>query len=279
MSPRISCLTDPRRIGAASLVRASGSGIRGWSTLPRLLSPENVCRIRRTRRHPRWSQFDYLHLRYLNADLASALREIRPRPEDVLDIFCGSRPYEDLLPPGARCIGLDVEGNPYGVADVVSDEFLPFADESFDLVTCIQAFQYVRDPIHSVGEIRRVLRPGGTVILTVTHVWEYDRTVLEHRFSGPELANLFRGWEDVDVRENGGRVVTWVSVTTLLMRALEQKLPAGGLLRLGRLPFTAVYAVLNGAGVLLTAYERDHARGPLALPTNLLVTARKPALV
>ena len=49
---------------------------------------------------------------------------------DVLDVWCGSRPYEDLLPAGARCVGLDVEGNPYGVADVVSDALLPFADES-----------------------------------------------------------------------------------------------------------------------------------------------------
>jgi SAM-dependent methyltransferase len=236
-----------------------------------------VRKIRRTRRHPRWSQFDYLHLRYLNSDLERTLRAIEPPPQDVLDVFCGSRPYEDLLPPGARCIGFDIEGNPYGVADVESDEFLPFPDESFDLVTCIQAFQYVPEPRQGVEEIRRVLRPGGTAILTVTHVWEYDRTVLEHRFSGPDLAGLFQGWQDVDVQENGGRIVTWVSVTNLLLRALEQRLPERGLQRLGRLPFGAVYALLNGCGVVLTDLERDHGRGALALPTNLLVSARKPA--
>jgi SAM-dependent methyltransferase len=235
--------------------------------------------IRRTRRHPRPTQFDYLHLRYLNADLENALRGISPPPREVLDIYCGSRPYEDFLPPTAHCVGLDVEGNPYGVADVVSDEFLPFPDESFDLVTFIQAFQYVRDPAGAVKEIRRVLRPGGAVVLTVTHVWEYDRTVLERRFSGPDLADLFRDWDGVEVTENGGRLVTWVSVTASLLRTIENRLAQA--LRIPvvpRLPFAGVYVALNGLGVPLAALEHARARGPLTLPTNLLVTARRPPL-
>ena len=243
----------------------------------KLLSPERVRRIRRSRRHPRWTQFDYLHLRLLNSDLENALRDIDPPPHDVLDVYCGTRPYDDFLPSNARLIGLDVEGNPYGVADVVSDEFLPFADDSFDLVTCIQAFQYVRDPTQAIGEMRRVLRPGGMLVLTVTHVWEYDRTVLEHRFTGPQLGYLLRAWEDVEVTENGGRVVTWVTVTTSLLLTIQNRLPSTrGITRLARVPFAAVYLALNGLGVTLDELERRSARGPLTLPTNLLVTARKP---
>ncbi|MGH3049779.1 MAG: methyltransferase domain-containing protein, partial [Gaiellaceae bacterium] len=109
----------------------------------RVLSPAELAAIRRSRRRPRRTQFDYLHVRCLVQDLAGALAGI-PRPvDDVLDVWCGSRPYDDLLPPGARVVGLDVVGNPYGVADVVSDELLPFPDESFDLVVCIEAFQWV----------------------------------------------------------------------------------------------------------------------------------------
>lgn len=125
--------------------------------------------------------------------------------------------------------------------------------------------------------MRRVLRPGGTLVLTVTHVWEYDRTVLEHRFSGPQLGDLLREWEGVDVTENGGRVVTWVTVTTSLLRTIQNRLPAKrGLTGLARLPFVAFYLALNGLGVTLGELERRNARGPLTLPTNLLVTARKP---
>ena len=89
------------------------------------------------------TQFDYLHLRSVVADLHQALGRVPAPVSDVLDVWCGSRPYDDLFPSGARCLGLDVDPNPYGVADVVSNELLPFPDESFDLVTCIEAFQWV----------------------------------------------------------------------------------------------------------------------------------------
>ena len=112
------------------------------------------------RRRPRATQFDYLHVRRLVNDVREAISRIEGPVEEVLDVYCGCRPYDDLLPPGARSTGLDIVGNLYGVADVTSDEFLPFADASFDLVTCYEAFHYVEDPRQGVDEIRRVLRPG-----------------------------------------------------------------------------------------------------------------------
>ena len=239
-------------------------------------SPPVVERIRRSRRHPSLSQFDYLHLHYLAADLQTALLQVEPPPRDVLDVYCGTRPYDDLLPTTARCVGLDVVGNPYGVADVVSDAFLPFDDDSFDLVICIQAFYYVPDPARGMSEIRRVLRPGGTALITVPFAWEYDRRILEHRFTGPELEALFRDWDHVRVVENGGRSVTWTSVTASLLRSGENQLRS----RLDGMVapvFAAAYLALNGVGLLLASLERKHARGPLALPTNLLLSARKPA--
>ncbi len=81
--------------------------------------------------------------------------------------------------PSAHIIGFDIPGNPYGVADVVSAQFLPFPDESFDLVMCVEGFHYVADPQGGVAEIRRVLRHGGHPLISVPLVWEYDRTVLE----------------------------------------------------------------------------------------------------
>ena len=110
-----------------------------------------VAKMRRTRRHPRPTQFDYLHMRRLVDDLAATLARVGDNVTDVLDVYCGARPYDDLLPDGANVTGLDVPGNPYALADVVSDEFLPFPDESFDLVMCIEAFHYVPDPAQRCG--------------------------------------------------------------------------------------------------------------------------------
>jgi len=233
--------------------------------------------IRRSRRSPRLTQYDYLHLRYLRDDLRTVLRGLVPPPRRVLDVFCGTRPYEDFLPPAVECIGFDVEDNPYGTADVVSDEFLPFADESFDLVTCIQAFYYLPDSVHGAQEIRRVLRPGGVAVITVPFVWGYERGHLEHRFSESSLAHLFRDW-DVEIIENGGWTASWVTVTASIVRLVEQQAPRGlGIRKLVRPLFAAMYAALNLIGILLGKLERKRPARAVALPTNLLMVARKPS--
>jgi len=43
---------------------------------------------------------------------------------------------------------------------------LPFADGSFDVIVCNSALEHVADERRAVGEIRRVLKPGGRLILT-----------------------------------------------------------------------------------------------------------------
>ena len=239
------------------------------------LSPEKVRAIRKTRRFPRPTQFDYVHLRRLVEDLRVALSEVEGPVREVVDVFCGTRPYEDLLPPGSHCIGLDIDDH-YGTADVVSDEFLPFGDESFDLVLCTEAFHYAPEPGRAVAEIRRVLRPGGSAVISVPFAWEYDRTILEHRYTGPELTALFDGWCDVKVVENGGRVVTWATLTGSLLNAAEERLPKGlGIRGLLHPAWAAAYMVINGLGLLLDRFERRHA-GSRTLPMNLLLTARRP---
>ena len=44
-------------------------------------------------------------------------------------------------------------------------ERLPFADASFDVVLSFQVFEHVSDTSHYLSEIRRVLRPGGKLVL------------------------------------------------------------------------------------------------------------------
>jgi SAM-dependent methyltransferase len=238
---------------------------------------ERVVRdIRRTRRHPRPWRGEYLHLRFLLRDLTTALDGLEGSVRDVLDVFCGARPYDDLLPRGARCVGLDVTDR-YGVADVVTDDFLPFADASFDLVLCTQAFYYVRDPAPAVAELRRVLRPGGRVILTVPHVWEYDRAAFEHRYTGPALAALFDGWDTVRVVENGGRAVTWTTMTSRLLSLIGGQLGQRSALGRAAAPAVALgQLLLNAVGAALDQAERRLVTGSSTLPPNLLLIARRP---
>jgi SAM-dependent methyltransferase len=254
--------------------REDRQGSPGAHAASKRLPYSVLAEIRRARRHPRPWQFDYLHLRSLLRDLETVLGRVNG-PLEVLDVYCGTRPYEDLLPTGSHSIGLDVD-HQYGAADIVTDEFLPFPDASFDLVMCTEAFHYVQHPSQGVAEFARVLRPGGRVLLTVPLVWEYDRTIMEHRYTGPELAALFDGWRDVEVIENGGYAVSWTTLTGRIINAFERRVAN----RLGtplRPLFSLVYLMVNCAGLALEVFERGFMGGVVTLPMNLLLTARAPA--
>ena len=239
--------------------------------------PEHVLNAsRKSRRYPRPTQFDYLHLRYLLVHLRQAIRNV-PRPaHDVLDVFCGTRPYDDLFPGGSRVVGLDVNVR-YGVPDVVSTEFLPFEAESFDLVMCIEGFQYITDASAAAAELWRVLRPGGTLIITVPYVWEYDVGVHERRYTGPDLAVVFSGWDDRMVVANGCTAVAWTTLTGYMLDIGEQYLARrfGGW-RAWRTAFAPAYVTLNALGVQLDRAERRLSHRRQIVPMNLLLSARRP---
>jgi 2-polyprenyl-3-methyl-5-hydroxy-6-metoxy-1,4-benzoquinol methylase len=47
---------------------------------------------------------------------------------------------------------------------------LPFADRSFDHVTCLEGLEHIENPQQAIREFARVLRPGGTVIVSVPNI-------------------------------------------------------------------------------------------------------------
>ncbi len=95
----------------------------------------------------------------------------------LLDVGCGGGTFLRLAADhGADVTGLDaapglaahaqkrVPGARIEVGDL---QFLPFEDESFDVVTGVNSFQYAADPPAALQEARRVLRPGGRLLIVV----------------------------------------------------------------------------------------------------------------
>lgn len=50
------------------------------------------------------------------------------------------------------------------------DERLPFADDTFDVVTCVEGIEHVTRQWDLVAELGRVIRPGGTLVITTPNV-------------------------------------------------------------------------------------------------------------
>ncbi len=94
----------------------------------------------------------------------------------VLDVGCGTGRLErKLIDAGAEIIGIDVSSEMIKAAKkkfpkvefVKGDiENLPFEDEAFDLVVCSFVVVHLKNLDKAFEEIYRVLKPGGTFVLT-----------------------------------------------------------------------------------------------------------------
>ncbi len=95
----------------------------------------------------------------------------------VLDVGCGPGLAAQLAATrGARVAGLDAAETSITIArertlegDFRAGEMedLPWADNTFDLVTGFNAFQYAADVVCALREARRVATPGGHVAMAV----------------------------------------------------------------------------------------------------------------
>ncbi len=110
-----------------------------------------------------------------------ALRQLLPAPTTgaVLDLGCGEgRAGRELLKLGYRVVGADrsptlvraAAAASRAVPVVLADAaVLPFADHSIDLVVACMSLLDIDDFQGAVGEIGRVLRPGGQLCMAVVH--------------------------------------------------------------------------------------------------------------
>ena len=75
---------------------------------------------------------------------------------------------------------------------------LPFDDGAFDVVTCLEALEFMPRPAGALAEMVRVLRPGGLLLITIRidTRWMPDRAWSEERMRA-ELSML--GMRDIDV--------------------------------------------------------------------------------
>jgi len=114
----------------------------------------------------------------------------------ILDVGCGSKPYQHLFSVTSY-IGMEIQkGAKDGSmeADVLYDgRVFPFRMEQFDSVLCTQVLEHVFEPSAFLKEIHRVLKPGGTLLLTTPFVWdEHEQPADYARYTSYGLNHLLR---------------------------------------------------------------------------------------
>jgi arsenite methyltransferase len=133
---------------------------------------------------------------------------VAARPgERILDVGCGPGYYvaelAEQVGEGGSVVGVDSSAPMLAVAaercaELANTEFaegdataLPVEDGDFDAVVSVQVLEYVPDVEAALAEIRRVLKPGGRVVL-----WDVDWGTLSMHARDPDRRDrVLRAWD------------------------------------------------------------------------------------
>ena len=128
--------------------------------------------------------------------------------KNILDAACGPGKYaEILMAEGATVTGFDLSPTMIDLAIkrnagrgnfFVHDLAQPFAklqNESFDIIVCALAMHYVKDWNPVVAEFYRVLKSGGTLVISIEHpFFDYNYFKSERYFDLEEVKATWSGF-------------------------------------------------------------------------------------
>jgi SAM-dependent methyltransferase len=134
----------------------------------------------------------------------------------LLDFGCGEKPYKSLFSKVDRYIGLDFENPGHSHKNENIDVFyngenIPFDDNYFDSALCSEVFEHLFNLEVSLSELCRVLKPGGTLLVTCPFVWEEHELPHDYaRYTTFALNHLFErhGFEVLEYEKKGNFIQT-----------------------------------------------------------------------
>lgn len=119
-----------------------------------------------------------------------SIHRIAPRDvaSPILDIGGGSSGMLAMLYPDSRVVTLDIDATTIRRGDAASGSGsashatvgdacrLPFPNDAFGLVALLDVIEHIEDHTAAILEARRVLRPGGVLLVTTPKItWHYPR--------------------------------------------------------------------------------------------------------
>ncbi len=224
---------------------------------------------------------DTQDLYLVRTSIRQALRSQLPRFHGTfLDVGCGVQPYRSLIMAAParveRYVGMDLAHN--GVKgyravepDVLWDgRTIPLPDASVDSAMATEVLEHCPEPVAVLREVLRVLRPGGTLFITVPFLWPlHDVPYDEYRYTPFAMERLFReaGFGDIVVKPLGGWDASMAQMLGLW--ALRRPMPAWKRGLVKRLTLPVVKYLIKHDHV------PDTRTGPMI--TGLMGTAVKPS--
>lgn len=123
----------------------------------------------------------------------------------TLDVGAQTGPYAAQFP---RRVALDLQPR-RGVHVVGDAQSLGFVSDSFDVVLCTEVLEHLPEPQRAVDEMRRVLKPGGILVLTTRFLFPiHDAPHDYFRYTKYGLRHLLREFEILELQEETTSVGT-----------------------------------------------------------------------
>lgn len=190
---------------------------------------------------------------------------------------CDIQP-ENFKVPGLKCVRCDL------------NERMPFADGEFDCAVCIEGIEHLRDRYAFLKECYRILRPGGTLILTTPNVLNLSSRL---RFFLGGFPSLFRPPNEFRPDPSHGHIspTPWYYLRHALVLAGFRNLRIQtDRFRRSALMLAWLYPVVVVAGMHCVRRERDGQQrqanreilrqmrsAPILFGRTLIAIAEKPA--
>ncbi len=142
----------------------------------------------------------------------------------ILDIGSGTAPVSpDLTRTVLADVSAEAMKNVEGTATVVTSiTQMSFEAASFDCILCSEVLEHIQDDEKAVAELRRVLKPGGVLVVTVPfqkRFWAEDDEFVGHvrRYDPGELEQKLRsgGFQIIKTYKLSGMIERWLTHKSL----------------------------------------------------------------
>lgn len=193
-----------------------------------------------------WSPFAYVGRR-----LEALVRELVAGADlapgaTVVDHGCADQPYRTLFET-CEYVGVDLPGNPLASVELGPDGTVPLADGTADLVLSSQVLEHVTDPAVYLAECHRLVRPGGSLVLTTHGLMYLHRDPTDYWRWTCDGLRLTLERAGFDVVEERGVLTLAAAGLQLVQQGVGRRVPRG-LRKVVTAVFQALIAVADRFG-------------------------------
>jgi len=179
-------------------------------------SINELVRAGRERLYPGICNPNWIVLRSRREIFRRWLQQLPCKNAKVLDIGGRIQPYRELIPFKNTYWSMDIRQTEL-VTVVGNAECLPFGDASLDLVICTQMIEYANEPVVLAKEIHRVLRSGGSLLLSAPSIFPRDSEHDRWRFFPVTLRQLFSQFSEVEVLPECGSIAGFLRTFAVMV--------------------------------------------------------------